>query len=256
MQACCCPQRDALLVLVLALVLLLAAFGAGSPTPPGRGPVGPGLLHACALGRVSIVEAVIRHERADPAFADERGYNCVHIAAQYGHTDVLRLVLETHGLREKGLLDQPTKDGANTPLHLAAANNQPPAMRLLLLTGAKRQAVNADGDTPANAAIKTLGTTGAQQVLATLLHFASTELGKMDTDAKERWAAQNGGDAGPQVVAASGPGPRRLVHKEDPGNAPKVVDGDEVLVRHRGRRGKPTGPTGPPPKPARFKRDL
>ena len=251
MQAAC-RQRGAMLV----LVLVLAAFGAGSPTPPNRGPVGPGLLHACALGRVSIVEAVIRHERANPAFADERGYNCIHIAAQYGHTDVLRLVLETHGLREKGLLDQATKDGANTPLHLAAANNQPAAMRLLLMAGAKRQAVNADGDTPANAAVKTLGTTGAQQVLETLLYFANTELVKIDAEAKDRWVAQNGGDAGPQVLPAPGPGPPRLVHKESPSNGPKLVDGDEVLVRHRGRRGKPTGPTGPPPRPARFKRDL
>eukprot|EP01043_Picozoa_sp_COSAG02_P007702 COSAG02_NODE_235_length_27784_cov_9.895828_5_plen_266_part_00 len=261
----CCPQRGALLVLVLA------AACAGSPPSPSPAPsprtprrpaqassqaVGIGLLQACALGRVPIVDAVVRRERANPAFADERGYTCVHIAAQYGHTDVLRLVLETHGLRERGLLNALTKDGANTPLHLAAANDQPAAMRVLLLAGAERQAINADGDTPANAAVKALGTTRAQPVLATLLHYASTELGKMDADAKARWAAQNGGDVGPQVVDAAGPGPRQLIHKEDPTTAPKIVGGDEVIVRHRGRRGKPTAPTGPPRRPTRHKGDL
>ena len=75
----------------------------GRSPPPQRGSVGDGLLQACALGREPIVDAVIRRERADPAYADERGYTCVHIAAQYGHTDVLRLLLEGHGLRERGL---------------------------------------------------------------------------------------------------------------------------------------------------------
>lgn len=255
------PHRGPLLVPVLA------ALCAGSPTStsprtprtpaqPSSQEVGAGLLQACALGRVPIVDAVIRRERANPAFADERGYTCVHIAAQYGHTDVLRLVLETHGLRERGLLNAPTKDGGNTPLHLAAANDQPAAMRVLLLAGAERQAVNVDGDTPANAATKALGTTRAQPVLATLLHYASTELGKMDADAKARWAAQHGGDVGPQVVDAGGSGARHLVHKEDPTTAPKIVGGDEVIVRHRGRRGKATAPTGPPRRPARYKGDL
>jgi hypothetical protein len=256
----CCPQRGALLVLVLA-ALCAGSPPSPSPTPrspvrPPRQEVGTGLLQACALGRGPIVDAVIQRERANPAFADERGYTCVHIAAQYGHTDVLRLVLETHGLRERGLLNALTKDGGNTPLHLAAANNQPAAMRLLLLAGAERQAVNADGDTPANAAVKVLGATRAEPVLATLLHYASTELGRMDAEAKARWAAQNGGDVGPQVVEAGGSGPRRLVHKEDPSAAPKIVDGDEVIVRHRGRRGKPTTPTGPPRRPTRYKGDL
>ena len=210
-------------------------------------------MQACALGRAPIVDAVIRRERANPAFADERGYTCLHIAGQYGHTDVLRLVLDNHGLRERGLLNAPTKDGANTPLHLAAANNQPPAMRVLLLAGADRQAVNADGDTAAAAAVKVLGTTGAQQVLATLLHYASAELTKMDADAKERWEAENGADLGPRVVDAPGPGPRHLVHQEDPATSPKIVDGDEVVVRHRGRRGKPPAPTMPPRRPMRHK---
>jgi hypothetical protein len=228
----------------------------GRSPPPQRGSVGDGLLQACALGREPIVDAVIRRERADPAYADERGYTCVHIAAQYGHTDVLRLLLEGHGLRERGLAEAPTKDGANTPLHLAAANDQPPAMRVLLMAGANRQAINADGDTPANAAIKTLGTVRAQPVVATLLHYTSAELAKMDADAKERWLASNGGDLGPHVVEAPGGAPRRLVHKEDPKAAPTVVNGDVVDVRHRGRRGKPPAPSMPPRRPTRYKGEL
>lgn len=246
-------QRAALLVL---LHVALCATSPASPSPsPPRQPAGPGLLQACALGRAPIVDAVIRRERANPAFADERGYTCVHIAAQYGHTDVLRLMLETHGLRERGLHTTPTKDGANTPLHLAAANDQPPAVRVLLLAGAERQPVNADGDTPASAAVKTLGPSRAQAVLKALLHYASAELAKMDRDAKERWATSE--DVGPQVVEVQGPGgARQLLHKEDPTTAPQIVGGDEVDVRHRGRRGKPPAPAGAPQRPNRYKGEL
>lgn len=226
-----------------------------SPAPARMAPeeVGAGLLQACALGRSEIVEAVVKRERANSRFADERGYTCLHIAAQYGHTDVLRLMLGRHGLEEKGLVSAATTAaaGANTPLHLAAGNDQPAAMRVLLLAGADRRALNADGDRPADSAIKSLGTVKAQQVMVTLLHYTAAELEKMDVGAKERWQKANGGDPGPRVEAAVGPGPKRLVHREEPTAGPHKVSGDTVDVRHRGRRGKPPPPAMPPRRPPR-----
>ena len=222
-----------------------------SPPPPTPVPhattVGEGLLQACALGRQSIVDAVITRERADPLYADARGYSCLHIAAQYGHTDVLRSVLRHGGerMRERRSVDRATEHG-NTPLHLAAGNNQPAAMRVLLLAGANRTALNHEGERPVDVAIKVIGAAKAEQILRLVLQQSTAELEAMDAEAKERWLAQHQGEREPHIAASPGEGPKRLMHVEEP--KPRPQKGvDEVDVRRRGKGGKPP----PPPRPRR-----
>ncbi|KAG6541308.1 hypothetical protein Mapa_017361 [Marchantia paleacea] len=55
------------------------------------------LMVAAAEGSVKAVETLLRREiMADPKATDDEGFNCLHLAAQHGHADVARLILQAH----------------------------------------------------------------------------------------------------------------------------------------------------------------
>lgn len=91
-------------------------------------------------------EADIEAKSADGAarprpVGDER-YNALHVAARYGHADIIELLLEAGAGA-----DSPDKWG-QTPLHYASANGHEKAVRLLLDKGAYAHLADDDENTP------------------------------------------------------------------------------------------------------------
>ncbi|CAK9050984.1 unnamed protein product [Durusdinium trenchii] len=99
-------------------------------------------ISACEKGRVEEVEAML-HLPHDPNTRDHlsRDQAAIHVAAQGGHLEVVRLLLEAGA----------NKDAASqvgfTALHLATYSGQLEVVRELLFVGAQKDAVALDGST-------------------------------------------------------------------------------------------------------------
>lgn len=99
--------------------------------------------------------------------ADEDGFTALHIAANYGHLELLDALIGLGADVEARCLD---KEGAQTPLHLAVWQNKKEALMALVEAGASVSAQDNDGFFPLHrAAIR-----GHHEVLAILLEAAQT----------------------------------------------------------------------------------
>eukprot|EP01127_Copromyxa_protea_P021921 TRINITY_DN765_c0_g1_i1.p1 TRINITY_DN765_c0_g1~~TRINITY_DN765_c0_g1_i1.p1 ORF type:complete len:621 (+),score=146.55 TRINITY_DN765_c0_g1_i1:43-1905(+) len=102
------------------------------------------LLHAAALGAAPFVQLLIEHQ-ASLSEKNPEGRNAIHLAAQHGHTTVLKYLL----LQKGADIDAPEQAKTKyTALHLAAENNQGETCALLITAGADIDAKNDKGDTP------------------------------------------------------------------------------------------------------------
>lgn len=107
------------------------------------------LMSASSSGRLTVVHSLLQHG-ADAAAVNSGGRTALHYAASKGHVGILRQIVGGVG-RGARAINQRDKVGA-TPLHRAAAANQPSACELLLEEGAAVDAADASGQTPAMAA--------------------------------------------------------------------------------------------------------
>ena len=143
-------------------------------------------LHwACVRGSLPCAELLLR-SGASIASRDVRGYDCAHVAAQYGHTGILyhfKTKWDAH-------LDALDLDG-RSPLHWAAYKGFPDAVKLLLFCDADVARQDKEGCTPLHwAAIR--GKSEAAHVLAQAGGLALLEA----TDSEGSTAAQLATDKG------------------------------------------------------------
>ncbi|XP_023808042.1 diacylglycerol kinase iota isoform X3 [Oryzias latipes] len=80
---------------------------------------------------------------------DAEGCSALHIAAQNGHTDLVRYILQQGS---KVLLDLTDREKGDTALHKAASEKQHAVCRLLVEAGASLEKTNFQGKTPADQA--------------------------------------------------------------------------------------------------------
>ena len=78
-----------------------------------------GLLCACQYGRLKTVQQLIDKIRVDRQCSDSDGNTCLHLATQFGHDDVVKLLLKrgVSKKRENKLGETPLKLVKNTVKH-------------------------------------------------------------------------------------------------------------------------------------------
>lgn len=89
------------------------------------------LMYAARAGRVENVRFLLQENRSIPAFKDRLGYAAIHYAAEYGHIDVVKLLLDS-GVK----VAVPGPD-RKTLLHIAAAKGNFELVQFLVENGAK-----------------------------------------------------------------------------------------------------------------------
>ena len=100
-------------------------------------------LHwACVRGSLPCAELLLR-SGASVSSRDVRGYDCAHVAAQYGHTGILY----HFKIRWDAHLDALDLDG-RSPLHWAAYKGFPDAVKLLLFCDADVSRQDKEGCSP------------------------------------------------------------------------------------------------------------
>ncbi|XP_066275704.1 ankyrin repeat and SAM domain-containing protein 1A-like isoform X3 [Branchiostoma lanceolatum] len=86
-------------------------------------------LHfAAQYGHTAVVKVLLEHH-ADPTMRNKRGESPLDLACLYGRLDTVELLLRKHPT----LLDRP--GGQSTPLHLASRNGHKPVVQVLLEAG-------------------------------------------------------------------------------------------------------------------------
>ena len=142
--------RGGVLGAVLAVAFLTAAVA----------PDDPALLDAARRGNVAAVRSLLS-EGADPNAARGDGMSALHLAAEGGSLEVVRVLIDA-GAR----IEATTSIGGYTPLHVASANAHAPVVEALLDAGTDPKVVTTNtGVTPLHLAAKVLGGEAAVRVL-------------------------------------------------------------------------------------------
>ena len=150
----------------------------------GRRSLGNDLLEAARAGDAAAVRALLQ-TGAEVNAARGDGITALHLAAEHGHAEAARTLLDAGAAVERG-----TRIGHYTPLHLAARGGHGDVVALLLGAGADPLAVTtSSGATALHLASAAVG--GQRAVAALLDHGA-------DPDAREASAGQT-----PLIFAAA-----------------------------------------------------
>ncbi|MBD0391624.1 ankyrin repeat domain-containing protein [Wolbachia endosymbiont of Pentalonia nigronervosa] len=110
------------------------------------------LLHIAAKwGHEKVANCLVK-EGADVNLQNERGMSPLHLAAEYKHVNVAKLLLEND--EKKANVNVQCKCWRETPLHLAVRARDLKMMNLLLNNGAKIDSQNQGGATPLHIAFR------------------------------------------------------------------------------------------------------
>ncbi|XP_070558988.1 ankyrin repeat domain-containing protein 16-like isoform X2 [Ptychodera flava] len=108
------------------------------------------LMLACTKSNLRVIQELVNHG-ADLRLRNKDGWNCFHIAAREGHTDILKYILDCNN----DIWDTVSKNG-RTPLHTAALHGNLEAVKLFLQQCTyKVDSVDSCGTTPLMDAIRT-----------------------------------------------------------------------------------------------------
>ena len=102
------------------------------------------LLVSCCDGQLDNVVLLLEHG-ADPYHKVKGGKTCLMMASQYGHIDIVRLLLNSKRVDVKRLINQQTQEGWTA---LALSYKNPKIVELLLEHGADPNLHTNDGWTP------------------------------------------------------------------------------------------------------------
>jgi ankyrin repeat protein len=143
--------------------LLLAGALLAGATPSYAQAVGKGgaeLLEAARAGDATAVRTLLR-SGADPNAARGDGLTALHLAAESGHLEVVRALVDA-----KANVEAKSRIGGYTPLHLAATGAYAEVVRALLDAGANPAAATTTGGaTPLHLAAKALNGEVAARML-------------------------------------------------------------------------------------------
>ena len=135
---------------MLAVALLLGA----TPADDAR------LLDAARRGDVTAVRSALS-DGANPNAAEGDGLTALHIAAEQGNAQIVRILIDA-----RANVEAKTKLGEYTPLHLAAEGAHASVVRVLLEAGADEMAITTNtGVTPLHLAAKALNGEGVVREL-------------------------------------------------------------------------------------------
>ena len=107
------------------------------------------IMYAVSRDHLDIVNELLANA-ADLTMADHNGATALHLAASYGHVDILRTIIDAL-LEEREGLNTPNRHG-QTALHQAAEGGMVNSVTLLLQRGADATIQDADGNTAADLA--------------------------------------------------------------------------------------------------------
>ena len=137
-------------IVMLAVALLLGATPADDAA----------LLGAARRGDIAAVRSALS-EGADPNAAEGDGLTALHMAAERGNAEIVRILIDA-----RANVEAKTRLGEYTPLHLAAEGAHASVVRVLLEAGADVMAITTNtGVTPLHLAAKALSGAGAVQEL-------------------------------------------------------------------------------------------
>ena len=126
-----------LLITTIAAVLLVGCGESQSPEPPDIS------IHGAAWdGNIEAVKQHLADGVDVNAKDDEYGATSLHITAEYGYKEIVKLLIDAGAY-----VHEKDKNGS-TPLHDAALNGQKEIAELLIDKGADVNAKNKFGDTP------------------------------------------------------------------------------------------------------------
>ena len=104
--------------------------------------LGDELTEAVRANDAALVRQLCDEKGADPAFADEFGFTCLHLAAKRGYRDVVEaLVALGADVNQQG-------EGATVPLHMAAQFGHLSLVQFMIELGGDVDLVDASGATP------------------------------------------------------------------------------------------------------------
>ncbi len=120
------------------------------------------LHYACRHGEVEVTSLLITQYKYSVKSLSKHGQTPVHLAAQYGHTDNLEVLVEcskisqaetegttTEPRHSSSAIDTHRDEHGNTPLHSAASHGQPIALKYLVNEFHSNPAcTNENGETP------------------------------------------------------------------------------------------------------------
>lgn len=131
------------------------------------------IVFAASQGSTALTQLLAK-KGANINLANSQGYNAVHLAAWYQHTDMLKFLLECEGVEH----DRLTND-KNSPLALAAHGSHAKAIEMLLPLGCNVSNQDKDHDTALHYATYN----GMTDTVRLLLHYGA------DPDAKNKFSA-------------------------------------------------------------------
>jgi hypothetical protein len=141
--------------------------------------LGEELMDAIRDNDVPAVERLCVEKGADPAFSDEFGFSCLHLAAKRGYLEVVR------ALCDQGADVNQEGEGGTIPLHMAAQFGHLALVQSMIELGADVDAKDGSGSTPLRLA-QMFGRKEVEQYLRPLVDTGSGRWSKEDAQAREQ----------------------------------------------------------------------